>query len=151
MPGARTHLYVHIVFSTKRREPLIDDDFAEELHPFLGGIARDLRCTPHTIGGIPDHVHLLIRQRSDISISDLVRHLKGRSARWANERRAGSLKWQEGYGAFSVSKSGLAEVVEYINNQKSHHQEMTYKQEFEAFLKRNQIEFDPKELWSDED
>ena len=150
MPGASTHLYVHIVFSTKRREAMIDDAFAEELHPFLGGIARDLRCTPHTIGGMPDHVHLLIRCRTDISVADLVRYLKGRSSKWANERKPGSLRWQEGYGAFSVSRSGLSEVVEYIGNQKEHHRSMTFMQEFEAFLKRHQIEYDPQELWRDE-
>jgi len=150
VPSTFTHLYDHIIFGTKRRQPLITDDLANDLHPFLGGIARDLGCTAMAIGGIEDHVHLLIRRRPDVCESDLVRNFKSRSSHWANERSRGTLRWQEGYGAFSVSLSSVEEVAAYINNQREYHRELSYVDEFEAFLRKHGIPYDPRELWADE-
>lgn len=148
MPTAWTQLHYHIVFGTKHRQPLITEALAPALYPFLGGIARDLRCTLVAVGGMDDHVHLLIRSRPDLSISDLMRHLKGRSSKWANEQ-GHTLYWQQAYGAFAVSLSALDEVEAYIRGQPEHHKRMTFAEEFELFLRRNGIEFDPEDLWRD--
>lgn len=148
MPSAWTQLHYHLVFGTKLRQPLITKDLEERLHPVLGGIARDQRCSLLVVGGMNDHVHLLVRSRPDLSVSDLMRHLKGRSSKWANENGF-HLYWQEAYGAFAVSKSGLDEVETYIQTQHAHHERMTFKEEFEAFLTRNEFEFDPETLWRD--
>jgi REP element-mobilizing transposase RayT len=150
MPTAWTQIHYHIVFGTKLRQPLITDPLAKDLYPFLGGITRDLGCSLVAIGGMPDHVHLLIRSRPDVCVSDLLRHLKGRSSKWANEERT-TLYWQKAYGAFSVSKSALEEVEAYILNQAEHHKRLTYKDEFELFLARNGIDFKPEDLWNDAD
>jgi REP element-mobilizing transposase RayT len=148
MPSAWTQLHYHLVFGTKLRQPLITPDLEEKLYPFLGGIARDQRCSLLAVGGMNDHVHLLVRSRPDLSVSDLMRHLKGRSSKWANEN-GHVLYWQEAYGAFAVSKSGLNEVEAYIRSQPAHHERMTFKDEFEMFLTRNGIDFDLEALWRD--
>jgi REP element-mobilizing transposase RayT len=119
MPGAWTQNYYHIVFSTKQRANLITPELEARLHPFLGGMVRDLRCSLLAIGGMPDHVHLLIRYRPDLSHSDLVRHVKARSSKWINESipAQGHFAWQEGYGGFTVSRSAVPQVKNYIEHQ----------------------------------
>ncbi len=150
MPTAWTQLHYHIVFGTKLRQPLITDTLAKDLHPFLGGITRDMGCSLLAVGGMNDHIHLLIRGRPDVCISDMLRNLKGRSSSWFNERGQ-HLYWQKAYGAFAVSKSGLDEVREYILNQAEHHRRLNFKEEFELFLSRNGIDFNPEDLWNDAD
>ena len=149
MPTAWTQLYVHLVFSTKLRAPYIADRLETRLHKFLGGIARDMGCAVVAIGGMPDHVHVLVRIKPDVAVSDLVRHLKGRSAKWANES-VSPLYWQEGYGAFSVSSSLLDEVTRYIETQKEHHSRLTFQEEFELFLRKHGIPFRPEDVWQPE-
>lgn len=150
MPTAWTQLHYHIVFGTKLRKPLITEPLAKDLYPFLGGITRDMGCSLLTIGGMDDHVHLLIRGRPDVCVSDLLRNLKGRSSSWFNDHGQ-HLYWQKAYGAFAVSKSGRHEVEAYIRNQREHHKHLSYKDEFEHFLSRNEIDFDPEDLWNDAD
>lgn len=150
MPTAWTQLHYHIVFGTKHRQPLINEHLAKDLYPFLGGITRDTGCSLLVVGGMPDHVHLLIRGRPDVCVSDLLRNLKGRSSSWFNEHGQ-HLYWQKAYGAFAVSKSGLDEVESYIRRQAEHHAQLTYTEEFELFLRRNGVDFDPRELWNDAD
>jgi putative transposase len=148
MPTAWTQLYIHLIFSTKLREPLITPQLETDLHPFLGGIVRDLRCSLIQIGGVSDHVHLLIRIRPDITVSDLVRHVKGRSSTWFNDHAGHRvLQWQEGYGCFSVSRSLLDDVTDYIRRQKEHHANLTFQEEFEMFLRKHGIDFRPEDVW----
>lgn len=145
MPSAWTQNFYHLVFSTKDRASLITTELEERLYSFMGGIVRDLRCSLLSINGMPDHVHLLLRFRADLSISDLVRHIKSRSSKWIHESfpALAHFAWQEGYGGFTVSKSAVPSVEEYIRRQKEHHQHRDFDSEFKELLRLHGIEFDP--------
>jgi putative transposase len=149
MPSAWMQNFYHTVFSTKQRAGLITPDLETRLYPFIGGIVRDLRCTLLAINGMPDHVHLLVRYRPDLSHSELLRQVKGRSSKWINEALSqfGHFAWQEGYGGFTVSKSALPQVREYITAQKQHHRRQDFKTEFLELLRRHGIEFDENEVF----
>lgn len=149
MPSSWTQNFYHLVFSTKHREPFISEELETRLHPFLGGIVRDHRCTPIAINGMADHVHLLVRYRSDLSHSDLVRHAKFRSTNWvrAEFSELKRFAWQEGGGGFTVSKSLVARVESYIQNQKEHHRTLTFKEEFLELLRLHGVEFDEAEVF----
>lgn len=143
MPNAWTQNFYHTVFSTKQRAPLITPEIEERLFSFLGGIVRDLRCRLLAANGMPDHIHLLIGYRADLSHSDMLQHIKGRSSKWMNETfpKLGHFSWQEGYGGFTVSKSAVDTVSQYIANQKEHHKHQDFKSEFLELLRRHGIEF----------
>jgi len=149
MPSTYTQNFYHTVFSTRQRANLIDPELEQRLYPFIGGIIRDLRCTLLAVGGMPDHVHLLIRYRADLSHSDLLQQIKGRSAKWVNETapRLGHFAWQDGYGGFTVSKSVVPEVEQYIARQKEHHTRQDFKTEFLELLRRHGIEFDENQVF----
>ncbi len=149
MPSSWTQNYYHLVFSTKKREPLISPELEARLHPFLGGIARDLACTAVAVNGTSDHMHLLLRYPSDLSHSDMARHIKARSSKWMHETfpELGRLAWQEGYGGFTVSRSAVEQVKAYIDGQKEHHQRMSFQEEFLELLRRHGIEFDPEQVF----
>jgi len=141
MPSAWTQNFYHAVFSTKNRAPLITAEVEERLYPFVGGIVRDLRCTLLAINGMPDHVHLLVRYRPDLSHSDLLRHIKSRSSKWLHETfsHLNHFAWQEGYGGFTVSKSAVSAVEDYIRRQKEHHQRVDFESEFQELLRLHGI------------
>jgi putative transposase len=149
VPTAYTQNFYHAVFSTKHREPLIIPEIESRLYHFIGGIVRDLRCTLLAINGMPDHVHLLIRYRADLSHSDMMQQIKGRSSKWLNETfpEIGHFSWQEGYGGFTVSKSVVPDVAAYIARQKEHHKKQDFRTEFSTLLRLHGIEFDENELW----
>ncbi|MBY0112689.1 MAG: IS200/IS605 family transposase [Phycisphaerales bacterium] len=134
------------MFSTKEREPLIRDEFEDRLYAFCGGIARELRGTLIAAGGMPDHVHLLMRCAADVSLAELVREVKSRSSKWLHQDIDGmkSFAWQRGYGGFSVSRSVLDEVERYVRGQKQHHKVMSFRDEFLALLSKHEIEFDAR-------
>ena len=131
----------HIVFSTKQREPLIGQQ--ERLWTYLGGIAKGVKAIPMAIGGMPDHVHVLVSLPADMSIAKFVNVLKSNSSKWMNEQGRG-FNWQQGYAAFSVSTSNLASVTEYIENQAEHHKKRDYRAEFVALLKKHKVAYDPR-------
>ncbi|MCC6677341.1 MAG: IS200/IS605 family transposase [Phycisphaerales bacterium] len=149
MPSSWTQNHYHLVFSTRRREPLISAELEERLHPFLGGIARDLGCTALAINGTSDHVHLLLRYPSDLSHADLARHIKARSSKWmhATIPALGAFNWQEGYGGFTVSRSAVDQVRAYIAGQKEHHRRMSFQEEFMELLRRHGVEFTPSQVF----
>lgn len=149
MPSAWTQNHYHAVFSTKQRAPLITPEIEQRLYPYLGGIVRDLRCTLLAVNGTPDHVHLLARYRADLSHSDMLRHIKGRSSKWINETfpQFGHFSWQEGYGGITVSASGVAAVHEYITRQKENHQRQDFRTEFLELLRRHGIQYDEAEVF----
>jgi len=149
MPSTFTNLLYHIVFSTKNRRPYISTELRNDLYSYTGGIIRDEKGTLLEIGGMPDHVHLLVRLPASLALSDALRLIKTNTAKWANERReAKSLfAWQTGYSAFTVSESQAETVRRYIQRQEQHHRKTTFKQELETLLRRNRIEFDRKYLW----
>lgn len=140
-------LVVHAIFSTKDRRPLITPDIAARLHPYLGGIVREIGATALTVGGVADHVHILMRIPATLAISDAMRLIKTNSSKWAHETLAPAFGWQTGYGAFSVSQSNIETVRRYIENQEQHHRHVTFQEEFIEFLKRHEIEYDEKYIW----
>ncbi|MBN8596780.1 MAG: IS200/IS605 family transposase [Planctomycetes bacterium] len=139
MPATWTHNYYHMLFGTKYRQPLIDEQLELRLHPFLAGIAKDLGCTPYAVNGYVEHVHVVVRYPSDLSHADLARHLKSRSSGWIHETFPAlqHFAWQVGYGGFTVSKSVLPRVVRYVENQKEHHQRVSYTDEFLKMLRKH--------------
>ncbi len=149
MPSAWTQNFYHTVFSTKGRANIITPDLETRLHPFIGGIVRDLRCTLLAVNGMPDHVHLLVRYRPDLSHSDLLQQIKGRSSKWINETfpNLGHFSWHEGYGGFTVSTSAVPVVETYIARQKEHHQHQDFKSGFLELLRRHGIEHDENEVF----
>ena len=149
MPSAWAQNYYHIVFSTKSRTPLIVPELEERLYPFLGGIVRDLRCNLLAVNGMPDHVHLLVNYRADLSHSELLQQVKGRSSKWINETffHLGHFGWQEGYGGFTVSKSAVESVEHYIANQKEHHKQLSFEEEFLELLRRHGLKFEEGEVF----
>jgi REP-associated tyrosine transposase len=149
VPSTYTNLLYHIVFSTKDRIPLITNELQEELYCYIGGIIRAEGGVQLEIGGMTDHIHILAKIKPAISVSEMLAKIKANSSKWANDHKMKMRKfgWQEGYAAFSVSESQVISVREYIRNQKEHHREQTFQEEFIALLERHGIEYDPRYLW----
>jgi len=149
MPSTYTNLLYHIVFNTKERRPFITPELQNELHPYIGGIIRDCGGTPIEIGGVADHVHILAKLPASLAISDALRLIKSNSSKWVGERPdlARTFAWQTGCAAFTVSKSQVETIREYIQNQEKHHQRQTFKQELVSLLQKNDIEYEEKYLW----
>jgi putative transposase len=141
--------YFHCVFSTKERRPLITPGLAERLWPFLGGIARSNKMKAIEIGGVEDHVHLLISLPATLAIAKAMQLIKGGSSKWVHETfpEHRLFAWQEKYGAFSVSVSQLDNIIGYIKGQETHHKRMSFQEEFLALLKKHRIEYDERYLW----
>ena len=146
MPSSWTQCYGHLIFSTKHRVPMIGPDLHARLYPFFGGIAKTLRAQLLAGNGMPDHVHLLVRCPADLSIAELAREVKARSSSWIHETFAGlpEFAWQRGYGGFSVSHSAVPAVEAYIRHQQEHHADKSFMQEFEEFLQKHGVEYDPR-------
>jgi REP element-mobilizing transposase RayT len=143
MPRSWTKNYYHIVFSTKRREQTVSPEIEARLYPFVGGILKDLRCVTLAINGMPDHLHALVRYPPDLSHSDMLQNVKGRSSKWLGETfpRASWRGWQEGFGGFTVSQSLVSRVEDYIHRQKEHHLRQTYEQEVIELHRLHDMEF----------
>jgi putative transposase len=138
-------LHAHLVFSTKNREPLIDKAWQQRLYDYTGGIARNLRCVLLAAGGMPDHVHYLVGMHQSVAPADLLAKIKANSTTWVKDNTGcHSFSWQEGYGAYAVSKSNIDSVKHYIETQAEHHQNMSFKDEFLAFLTKHEVAFDPR-------
>ncbi len=149
MPQTDSHLLAHLVFGTKARSPWIHADIAPRLYAYLAGILRNVVPLPLAIGGMPDHVHLLIRYLPKHAIADLVRTLKSNSSTWMHEHLPRSpFLWQAGYAAFSVSESSRDEVVRYIETQAEHHRSRTFQDELRLLLEKHGVDFNP--LWVDD-
>lgn len=145
MPGTFSQLLYHIVYSTKGREPYITPEIAERLHAYIGGIVREEGGTLLASGGMDDHVHHLIRTKTDTAISKLMQIVKGRSSVWVHDNfPAAPFAWQEGYAVFTVSKSNGAKVRAYIDNQAEHHRTRDFRAELLALLKAHDIEFEER-------
>ena len=143
-----TNLLYHIVYATKSRKPLITSELKSRLHGYLGGIVGGLGCVPIEINGMQEHVHLLVRLRPTIAVSDFLSKLKSLSSLWAKRQTKGRFAWQAKYGAFTVSESQVGKVRKYIREQEKHHRTMSFEEEFETLLKGNRIDFDEKYLWT---
>jgi putative transposase len=143
-PMSSTHhaLSYHLIFGTKDRMPYIAEPWRSRLHEYLGGCIKGLGGVPTEIGGVADHVHLLVSLRPTHQLSEVMRDVKRKTSAWIHqemgERRFG---WQDGYGAFTVSLSNVRRVREYIQKQEEHHRARTFREEYLSFLKRHLIEF----------
>lgn len=142
MANTYTSLHYHFVFSTKRREAWITTEFEQRLWAYLGGNARENHLRPLCIGGVEDHVHMLFGLSPTLAASEAVKRIKGGSSGWvkANLPGGAGFCWQDGYGAFTVSKSLILEVEHYIHRQREHHQQVAFQQEYRALLDKHEVE-----------
>jgi putative transposase len=150
MAGKYLSLLVHFTWSTAGREPCLERDIRDDLYSYIGGIMNNKNAKLLSAGGMFDHIHLLASLPSTISIADFVNAVKANSSRWVHESSSShrNFAWQEGYGAFSVSKSEEKKVVAYIGNQEKHHGKRTFKQELITLLKKHEIKYDERYLWT---
>lgn len=149
MANTYSQIYIQIVFAVKGRQNFIAKENREELHKFITGIVSKRNQKLLAIFAMPDHVHILVGLKPDISISDLVRDIKAGSSKFINDSKLinGKFNWQEGFGAFSYSKSNLDNVIKYILNQEQHHNKKTFNDEYLDFLQKFDIEYDEKYLF----
>ena len=143
MPNTYSQIYIQIVFAVKGRENLISKIHREELHKYITGIVQNRGQKMLSIFCMPDHVHLLVGIKPSIAISDLVRDLKAGSSNFINQQHwvKGKFNWQEGFGAFSYSKSQIDSVIKYILSQEEHHKKTTFREEYFDFLKKFEIDY----------
>ena len=149
MANTYTQIYIQIVFAVKGRQNLIAKENREELHKFITGIITNRGQKLFAVFAMPDHVHILVSIGPTILISDLVRDIKAGSSKFINDKKwiNGKFNWQEGYGAFSYSKSSVDSVVKYILNQEEHHKKKKFKDEYLDLLEKFEIEYDQKYLF----
>ncbi|UJF29432.1 IS200/IS605 family transposase [Kaistella sp. 97-N-M2] len=150
MANTYTQIYIQIVFAVKGRQNLIAKENREELHKFITGIVSNRGQKLFAVFAMPDHVHILVSIGPTIALSDLVRDIKAGSSKFINDKKwmTEKFSWQEGYGAFSYSKSGVDSVVKYILNQEEHHKNKSFKNEYLDFLEKFEIEYDSKYLFN---
>lgn len=147
MPQSLTKLYVHIVFSTKERLPLLADVNKSELHNFISKIFIEHDSQVIKINNMSDHIHILINQSKKHDISTLIKHVKQSSSKWLKTKTNSRFSWQRGYSAFSISQSNLDVVTQYIENQEEHHRNFSYQDELRKLLKAYDIEHNEEYLW----
>ena len=151
MPNTYTQIHIHFVFAVKFRLGLIDNEWKEQLNKYITEIIHSNKHKLLAINGMPDHIHILIGMRPTQSISDLMKEVKQSSSLWINNHKFTKkhFEWQEGYGAFSYSKSQIDGVVKYINNQEEHHKKQSFKDEYLEILTKFEIEFDEKYIFKE--
>ncbi|CAN5528810.1 IS200/IS605 family transposase [soil metagenome] len=141
--------YLHIVFSTKHRAPMIHESVEKELHSYLAGVCKELECYPIKIGGYTDHVHIVCSLSKKIALMTLMEKIKSHSSKWIKTKGEmfQNFYWQGGYGAFSVRESDLPRLIKYLENQHEHHKKAKFKDEYLSFLAEYEIDYDEKFLW----
>ena len=149
MAQSLAKVYVHLIFSTKNRKPVLADEIREELHKVMGGALNNMGCQSLIVGFVEDHVHVLFMLSRTRSLSDVIGKLKSTSSSWIKSQNPtlANFEWQAGYGAFSVSHSNVESVREYIRNQKEHHKSESFQDEFRRFLIRYEVEYDERYIW----
>ena len=148
MGQSLSHLLVHAIFSTKDRRPLLrSEEIRNEIYAYMAGILKNLDCHAIKIGGVEDHVHVFSSLSKNIAFSDLIGRLKGASSKRLKEKGFHDFRWQNGYGAFSVSESNVESVTAYIRNQAEHHKKFSYQEEIREIFKRHRLAFDERYIW----
>ena len=149
MANTYTQIYIQVVFAVEGRQSLIAPEHNDELQKYITGIVTAQRHKLIAINNLPDHTHLLIGLRPDAALSELVRDIKANSSRFINEKGwvKGRFSWQEGFGAFSYSRSQLDTVIRYIRNQQKHHAQKTFREEYSALLDRFGVDYDPRYIF----
>ena len=143
MADTYSQLYVQIVFAVKGRQNLISQKWKDEIYKYITGIITNQKQKLIAINGMPDHIHILVGIKPNITLSDLIRDIKSNSSKFINEQKwtNGKFEWQKGFGAFSYSHSQLTNIIKYIENQEEHHKTKTFREEYIAFLKLFDIDF----------
>ena len=148
MPQSLSKVLVHLIFSTKHREPLIVPDIRPRLHGYMVGILDNLKSPSLQTGGVVDHVHILFALGRTISQAELVEEVKKSSSKWMKaEGGVPEFSWQAGYGAFSIGESQADTVIRYIQKQEEHHRKATFQEEFRKFLERYKVTYDERYVW----
>lgn len=149
MPQSLSSILIHLVFSTKYRQPFITADVESDLHDYLGGIFRRCECPSLLIGGTEDHIHALFVLSRTKTVASVVEDVKSSSSKWIKTKGEAwqTFQWQAGYGAFSVSQSGLEKVKRYIANQKQHHGQTTFQDEYRLLCQKYGVEIDERYVW----
>ena len=137
---------LHLIFSTKDRFPCLDPITRQNLHAYLGSVARNSTCEAYRVGGTADHVHLAVRLCRTLTIAELIEELKTSSSKWIKKQRPGlhRFSWQRGYGAFSVGTNDLDALITYIANQEEHHRVRTFQEEYLALLRKYGVQYDER-------
>jgi putative transposase len=151
MANTYTQVHLQFVFAVKYRAAVIHPSWKDELYKYITGIVQKNQHKMISINGMPDHLHLLVGFRATQSIAELLQDIKGSSSKWINEKRltASKFAWQEGYCAFSYSKSHLKNVITYIENQERHHSFKTFREEYLEFLKKFEIDYDEQYIFTE--
>ncbi|MCP4551962.1 MAG: IS200/IS605 family transposase [Bacteroidetes bacterium] len=141
--------YMHLVFSTKHRKPLIHPPIEAELHSYLGGICNKLECPVIKVGGYTDHIHILLMLSKKLALMKVMEELKSHSSKWIKTKGSAyeNFYWQDGYGAFSVNPTEVDTIIAYINNQHEHHRKKAFQDEYRTFLKKYKVDYDEKYVW----
>lgn len=149
MAQSLASILIHIIFSTKRRRPFIQSEIINDLHRYIAGITKAYGSHALEIGGVEDHVHLLISLPRTLSLSKLVEEIKKGSSKWIKTKGEiyKDFGWQNGYGAFSIGQSNFAALKNYIQNQRAHQQKVSFQDEYRSFLKKYELAFDEKYVW----
>jgi REP element-mobilizing transposase RayT len=149
MANTYTQIHIHGIFAVKYRASIISKNWQEDLYKYITGIVQNNGHKLLSIGGMSDHIHLLFGMRPSQSLSDLMRNIKNNSSKWINDSKLirGDFSWQEGYSAFSYSKSQLPTVIKYIQNQEQHHKKKTFLEEYKDFLKAFGIDYDERYIF----
>ena len=150
MANTYTQIYIHVVFAVQERSSLIKPEWKEELFKYIAGILKNQGIKLIAIGGVEDHIHILFGMNPKIALSDLVRDIKANSSKFINERGfvKGKFYWQEGFGAFSYSRSQIDVVAKYVLNQEKHHANKSFKAEYVDLLDRFDVEYDERYLFN---
>jgi putative transposase len=149
MPQSLSKLYVHLIFSTQHREPLLIPSVRGSLHAYLATVLKNQDCPALKIGGTSDHAHLLFRLSKNLGLADVVEKLKTSSSKWlkTQARTLRSFHWQNGYGGFSVSPAEVDSVAAYIEGQEEHHRTVSFQDEYRSFLQEYEVEYDERYVW----
>jgi REP element-mobilizing transposase RayT len=151
MANTYTQIHIQAVFAVKARIGLMQSAWKNDLYKYITGIVQTHKHKMLAIDGMPDHIHVFFGMRPTQSLSDLLQDIKGGSSKWINENKLvkGHFEWQEGYGAFSYSKSHVEQVINYIRNQEEHHRKQTFLEECKDFLEKFEVEFDDRYIFKE--
>lgn len=149
MPQALSRVFLHIVFSTKYRQNLIDEDIEDRLFSYIGKLCKGINCLPIQVGGYQNHIHILCSLSREVTQSELLRQIKQYSSKWIKtiDPKYSNFYWQRGYGIFSVHYNNVEIVKRYILRQKEHHQSLNFKKEYLKILAENNAEYDERYVW----
>jgi REP element-mobilizing transposase RayT len=147
VPQSLARVVVHLIFSTKKREPSIHREVRAALHAYLTGILQNLQSPSLQTGGTVDHVHALFSLARTRSIAEVVEETKKSSSKWMKQQGVQGFAWQAGYGAFSVSESQVPAVIRYVTRQEEHHRRLTFQEEYRRFLDRYGVSYDERYVW----